>query len=75
MPFLRYVEAKLTEKTHALMYRFYVSDALYASCKHQYMKSRYFDIYNRMKEPQSVNTQTSEEIIESIKSKLNALGD
>lgn len=70
---MRYFKARLTEKTHALLYRIYVTDALYASCKRMSLNQRYYDIYDRLNNPQKEETRTSEEIINHIGDKLEEL--
>ena len=79
---MRYVEARLTEKTHALIYRIYVTDALQSitgntgalGCGVKIDK-RYFDIYRQIIAPDVVETRTPDEIIDGIRQKLNDLRD
>ena len=77
---MRYVEARLTEKTHALIYRIYVTDALQTITGNtgnvagafgggQSISKRYHDIVRPPKE----ETRTAKDIIDGIKERLDAL--
>ena len=80
---MRYVEARLTEKTHALMYRIYVSNALQSIANEisvcftkngkEIIKKSYYEFYQELKEPEIKETRTSEEVISHMKSKMAKL--
>lgn len=70
---MRYFKARLTEKTHALIYRIYVSDCLYATQNNSKISKRYYDIYDRMIHPPKEETRTSEEIVTHIRDKIKEL--
>ena len=70
---MRYFKARLIEKTNALLYRIYVTDALYASNKKMTLGSRYYDIYERANHPQEVETRTEEDVITHLRDKLKEL--
>lgn len=77
---MRYVEARLIEKTHALAYRIYVTDVLqcianeistlFSKGGDKVVPKRYYSVYKEMKEPTKTETRTSEEIISDISEKL-----
>lgn len=76
---MRYVEARLTEKTHALAYRIYVTDSLqcianeisvlFSKSGKDIIETRYYKLYKELFEPKE-ETRTSEEIISNLKGKL-----
>ena len=76
---MRYVEAKLTEKTQALMYRIYVTDTLHALVNNTSkvggisISKRFYDVFKESFEPKKAETRTKEEIIEHIRSGLDKL--
>lgn len=80
---MRYVEARLTEKTHALMYRIYVTDTLqcianeikvlFSKSGDYAIKKRYYDFYKEVNKPGKEETRTGDEIIADLKGKLEGL--
>ena len=80
---MRYVEARLTEKTHALAYRIYVTDTLecianeisilFSKSGKAVIDKRYAELYKEMSEPIKEDTRTKEEIVSHIKSGLKGL--
>ena len=79
---MRYVEARITEKTHALIYRIYVTDALQGIINNTgaiaggvKIDKRYFDIFKQIITTEAVETRTPDEIIDGIRQRLNDLRD
>lgn len=78
---MRYVEAKLTEKTQALMYRIYVTDTLQALVNNTSViggisiTKRFYNVFKDILEPKKAETRTKEEIIEHIRSGIDKLRD
>ena len=76
---MRYVESRIRKSDADLMYRIFISEGLRIATKNtatfegsEVMKMNYYEFLHRNDEP--VDTKTKEEIVDSMKAKLDALG-
>lgn len=77
---MRYVEAKLTKETHALIYRIYVTDTLQSIANEisvffskngkEVIKKRFYDFCMDATNPQPQETRTKEEVVNYLKDKM-----
>ena len=77
---MRYFKARLIKKTQTLTYRIYVTDSLQAIANNTghmgggtSVTKRYYEIFDQIRHPRKIETRTSEEVIRSLKEKMEKL--